>query len=326
MGDKKILWTLIAGVLLGIGIELGFKIFKIDLDRKIGDSYFYIYITVINTIVMSILTFSIYRVNLKMADTNDDMVRLNTEILELNKHTISIDEQVAKVNKQVADITAFQVFTGEIRVQSRIISKNKEYMRVADIIKFATYPYLSINKKMELIKDALREDEIINKHSLTFNFPPEESFLNQDLNTINLKITMGVPLTPEENQIISDIESLFGDAMPSSITANWKVVNYKQSLSSLNNLMTDDDFFNFSNVSTIIIPWLNRINDLSSRHIINQPDNINFSEMNLNRHAADQIYLAISTVLDNLKSIEKHSLKLYSAAKEQLDFSFKKEE
>lgn len=320
--DRKMFLIFIIGLSIGMAIMT----LKTDFDRNIGDSYFYLYVTALNTIVMSILTYYIYKVNVKMVNANNDMVKLNAEILEVNKKTITIDGQVADVNKRVAEITAFQVFTNEQRVQSRIITKTRQYIKAAEIIKYASYPHLSIEKKLRLMKEAIEEDETFNRHSLSFIFPPNQDLLNKDLSNIKLKRTMTVPLNEEEKELVNSIEGLFWNAMPSSIKAYWRLLNYKQSLDYLNKLVEDEDFHVYAVVNTLIQPFLERINDISERNILNQSDSIKFCDLKIENHNADQIHISICQIIEILNSIENESRSLHSNISKQIELDFLNEE
>lgn len=305
-----LLFPFIVGLTIGIGIMLGI----VDYRRKVDDSALYLYITILNTVVMSVLTYLIYRVNNKTASINEDMVEINKRVADTNDKIVDVSMNDSKVNEKIAEITAFQIFTLEKRLQSRIISKSRKFKEKANTVKYMTYPFLPVTNKRILIIEAFNENEIINKHGLSFTFPIDINNLPDLPIGANYQFELGI-FDDQDMEKVELIENIFNSAMPSSIKARWKLQDYKEALEFLNSINTDDDFYQFAFTRENLVESLERVNEIFEREIQGLDFKKGILGLNLNRHTSAQIYLNIVQVLENLEIVENAALEEYKKLK-----------
>ncbi|MFJ8517692.1 NADH-quinone oxidoreductase subunit J [Lysinibacillus xylanilyticus] len=306
-------------IILGIGIAtvLGIMLGYIDFKRQVGDSVFYLFITALNTAVMGVLTFYIYRVNKETVSINKDMVDINKKVASTNDKIADITSNDSKINEKIAELTAFQIITLEKRVQSRVISKSRKYIEKAELIKYMTYPYLKTRTKLFLITQALREHETINSYGLDFIHPPKV----QDLPSLPLGLDFLIEsggLEVEEKKNVEYIESIFNNAIPKSVVARWKLRDALEALEYLKTIYIDDDFYQFAETREIIVRSLELVNETFERRIMDDSNlEINLINLNIDKNTSEQIYIMIAQVVTNLKVIEKASLSQYKKLSEQ---------
>ncbi|WP_019377683.1 hypothetical protein [Virgibacillus halodenitrificans] len=268
----------VLGLLLGIGLALGYW----DYKRNINDSLLYLYTSILSMIVMSLLTFLIYKVNERAADTN----------------------------QRIAQITTLQVYSVEKRHYSKIILETKKYVKAAEILKFMTYPNLPLFKKRRMIVESLKEEGILNRHSLTFLDLPKI----EDLPEINSKVNEEFQMETLNGQELKDafyINDLFNNAIPNSINSVWKLKDAIIALNKLRQFIEDEDFYEFGYTAKYISDTINLF-ELSFDKLLEGNDkNCSFVELSINQYLANLLYLQMTQVLENLSEIEKYSLEKY---------------
>lgn len=306
--SKKRGYKLIIGIVIatGLGIMLGY----IDFKRQVGDSVFYLYITALNTAVMGVLTFYIYRVNKETVSINKDMVDINEKVASTNDKIADITLNDSKINEKIAELTAFQIITLEKRVQSRVISKTRQYIEKANLIKYMTYPYLKTSSKLFIITQALKEHEILNSYGLNFIHPPKIQNLPDLPFYVDFQIKNG-SLKEEDRKKVDYIESIFNSAIPNSVKARWKLRDALEAIEFLKAIYIDDDFYQFAETREFIVRPLELVNEIFERKINDLEIDKNLINLDIDIYTSEQIYIMIGQVIKNLKVIENASLTQY---------------
>ncbi|MBK5497425.1 hypothetical protein [Peribacillus sp. TH14] len=249
-------------------LSIGLVTLLIDVGTGKTGSTFTLFISLVNVIVMGVLTYYIYIVN---------------------KRVVEISEGTLKITSQ-------QMINLEMKETNHLLGKLDEYINHNDIIKKVTLLHLPISEKHNYLQ--------FESNNMNLD---KEYISKSDWNRVIWKTDYELTLNDKEKEMVKYIESRFNNEVPSGVKARLKLKDLKESYKYLLLFKSDVDFYRFKKNSELPKDIINILEIFMDRILVsNIDDNSIYPNLLIDRHDAKSIYLAskqINSFLENLKGL-----------------------
>jgi hypothetical protein len=239
----------------------------VDFEKDQTGSLFYLFISLLNVLVMGILTFFIFQVNDKVANISKDSLRL----------------------------TKYQIKNIEMREMNALIGIVDDYINQNKIVSYIALPHLSYsNKQIQLINSQMTGlDKELLKYNLT--------------DFIDMRISTNTPLTKEQSDKYNYVQRMFDHLVPTAVKARFTLQDIIHSFENLQKFRGDNNFYRFILNSELPKHLIDILSIPLNKIIENNQDTDKvIPDLNINTYDADQIFNftdQINSFLINLKGL-----------------------
>ncbi|BAH17665.1 hypothetical protein [Macrococcoides caseolyticum] len=258
----------------------------IDIGNKNKDSVTIVFLTGLNVVIMSILTYLLLETSKKSNETNELLV----------KHTIHV-HSASVIDKNVI-----------------LITKLDNYLRSAKVIKQMVINKLSTPKKHKILKEIKSKRRRNGEDIIVFN--------NNELNRIckikDLEVFLYYNCFPVDEPGLS-IENLFFDSIFNTTKSHYRIVDARENWNFLLNLRNEQDLLLERLYSNHIQDFLNLSKKFVEEALNATDDNVNLIYTEIESRHADSVFELMNNIIYSLEEMIKnlyevndnHSKRLY---------------
>jgi hypothetical protein len=246
--------------LIYVALGIFLMVFIADVQSGSIDSYFNSIVSFANFVVISVLTYYMYKVNKKVVDLNEKQLELNTRFLVHQKN---------------------QEF-------NRIIGKIESYIEDAKILTYFTLPHLSVNTKYSLL--LTDDDDLFGIFALDKTIK-EELYKRKDI-----RGSVWESLLEEETEDEKYIKKIYESCLPNSVKAYYKVEDMIKCFKRLSTINDGRDFLEYSDTLRGIKAQIKYIEKTLNPVFNDNETGLLITEARMDIHTAEILYKSLKAL------------------------------
>lgn len=269
----------------------------LDREKGINESIFNIFISVINVMVMSILTYLIYEINKKSVDVAEKNNDISINSLEITR-------QANNTNKLLNKVTNIKLVNEERRKAGHMVSVLNSYRNALDDLFLFSYPHLTILEKRNML---IRNIEVgkFSKNKSRMFFVIDNISLNDVPSIENLGYYQLYDIDNEEdkNEDYKKIEELFYGCLP-NILRYKKISDLIKSIEKLLSIKNDTFIQQYHKEFIFINDIINKLESHFLYEIKGLNSDMYYTEVKYNKFYANSIKQLSEVINMKLNDIE----------------------
>lgn len=247
-------------------LSFGLITLLIDVGTGKTGSTFTLFISLVNVIVMGVLTFYIYKVN----------------------------KRVVEVSEGTLKITSQQMIRLEMKETNHFLGKLDEYINHNEIIKKMTLLHLPIKEKRHYLQFE-SESEFLDRDYLK----------KGDWANLFVRLNLKLPLNQNEKEMVEYVETRFNNEVPGGVKARLTLKDLTESYNYVLKFKSDVDFYRFKKNSEMAKNSIDILEIFMETVLVNNIDkNVVYPNLVVDRHDANQIFIATKQINSYLKNLQ----------------------